>query len=56
MKQQLNMYLFLELLDNTSLENVVNISLPLDVADALEIDNIVKDFKEQLQMGGTKCD
>ena len=45
-----------EVLDNTSLENIVNISLPLDVANALEIDEIVKDFKEQIQMGGTKCD
>ena len=41
---------------DTSLENIVNISLPLDVANALEIDEIVKDFKEQIQMGGTKCD
>lgn len=45
-----------EALDNTSLENIVNISIPLDVADALEVDKIVKDFKEQLEMGGTKCE
>lgn len=45
-----------ELDGDTSLENVVNISIPADVDDALEIDKIVKDFKEQIKIGGTKCD
>lgn len=41
---------------DTSLENVINVSIPADVTDALEIDEIVKDFKEQIRMGGTKCE
>ena len=45
-----------EALDNTSLENIVNISIPLDVTNALEVDKIIKDFREQLEMGGTKCE
>lgn len=41
---------------DTSLENVINVSIPSDVTDALEIDKIVEDFKEQIRMGGTKCE
>ena len=41
---------------DTSLENVIKVSIPSDVTDALEIDEIVKDFKEQIKMGGTKCE
>lgn len=39
-----------------SLENVINISIPSDVTDTLEVDAIVRDFKEQIKMGGTKCE
>ena len=42
--------------DNTSLENVINVSIPADVANSVEIDKIVKDFKRQIQLGGTKCE
>lgn len=45
-----------ELGGDTSLENVISVSIPSDVDDALEIDKIVEDFKEQIQMGGTKCE
>lgn len=41
---------------DTSLENVISVSIPFDVTNALEIDNIVADFKEQIRMGGTKCE
>jgi hypothetical protein len=41
---------------DTSLENVINVSIPIDVIDALEIDEIVKDFTQQIQMGGTRCE
>jgi hypothetical protein len=43
-------------LDDTSLDNIINTSLPADVDDAVKVDEIIKDFKEQLVMGGTKCD
>ena len=43
-------------LDDTSLDNVLNTSLPTDVDDAVKVDTIIKDFKEQLRVGGTKCD
>lgn len=45
-----------ELDGDTSLENVISVSIPSDVDDALEIDKIVEDFKQQIQMGGTKCE
>jgi len=45
-----------ELDGNTSLENVISVSIPSDVDNALEIDKIVEDFKQQIQMGGTKCE
>ena len=41
---------------DTSLEDIVNISLPPDVVNTLKIGEIVKDFKEQIKMGGTKCE
>jgi hypothetical protein len=41
---------------NTTLENVINTSLPADITNALDVDTIVNDFKNQIRMGGTKCE
>lgn len=41
---------------DTSLENIINVSIPADVASALEIDEIVANFKQQIKIGGVKCD
>jgi len=39
-----------------SLDNVIDTTLPKDVLDPIESEEIIKDFKEQLVMGGTKCE
>ena len=41
---------------NATLDNVIEVSVPADVVNELQINEIVKDFKEQLVMGGTKCE
>ena len=38
-----------------TLDNVINTTVPRDVIDE-ESEEIIKDFKEQLVMGGTKCE
>jgi hypothetical protein len=41
---------------NISLDNVIDTTLPRDVLDPIQSEEIIKDFKEQLEMGGTKCE
>ena len=40
---------------DTSLDNIINTTIPRDVIDPIESEEIMKDFKQQLEMGGTKC-
>jgi len=40
---------------NTSLQNVIDNTIPKDVLDD-ELKDILPDFVEQLEMGGTKCE
>jgi hypothetical protein len=40
----------------TTLDNVINTTLPTDVSDPIKSEEIIKDFKQQLEMGGTKCE
>ena len=41
---------------NTNLETIINISLPSDVNKAIDIEKYIESFKEQIRIGGTKCD
>ena len=41
---------------DTSLDNIINTTLPRDVINPLESEEIIRDFREQLEVGGTKCD
>ena len=40
----------------TTLDNVINTTLPKDILDPIQSEEIIKDFKQQLEMGGTKCE
>jgi hypothetical protein len=40
----------------TTLDNVINTTLPTDVSDPIKSEEIIIDFKKQLEMGGTKCE
>jgi len=39
----------------TTLDNVIDTTLPKDILDPIKSEEIIKDFKQQLEMGGTKC-
>lgn len=41
---------------DTSLENVINVSIPSDINNVIDIEKYIEDFKEQIRIGGTKCD
>ena len=41
---------------DASLDNIIDTTLPKDVVDPIESEEIIKDFKKQLEMGGTKCE
>jgi hypothetical protein len=41
---------------DASLDNIIDTTLPKDVVDPIESEEIIKDFKKQLVMGGTKCE
>ena len=41
---------------DVSLDNVINTTVPNDVLELIKSEEIIKDFKEQLVMGGTKCE
>lgn len=41
---------------DASLENVINVSIPSDINNAIDIEKYIEDFKEQIRIGGTKCD
>ena len=47
----------IDILDgDTTLDNVINTTIPTDVSDPIKSEEIIKDFKKQLEMGGTKCE
>ena len=42
--------------EQPTLNQIIDESLPPEVRDAINVDEIVPDFKEQIRLGGTKCD